>query len=430
MKLIILTVLLSVAAIMAQERPPACITNRNAPPVNAYYWPPDTNVKVYFVRGMFSPQQRATLLAAMKTWSDAAVDTGAGISFSYVGEIDRLASCKDCLTVTRREVYKNDGKHYAFFNPLKQDSAGLLISAWIDFDFATTEPKALQGFMAHELGHGLGLWDCKSCKKQKTIMNAFPGINTDNGLIAPSSCDLEVVRQVYQLQRRVDRNPSMGQAGSCKIGVEAPAVGFWTWAPNSTVKVYIVSSDFKDAEVPFLIAALSSWNAASESSGSRVKFEYQGTTGSTLYCENCLTIRRGQVFDKSRRHVTELTTYGAPQNRIITWATIVIDPLLTSPKTLTNAVAHELGHSFGLLDCYSCKEKSTVMMQFSGVNVSNDMDRPSACDLVQVKHVYQNLAAQLKRASEPKPLAEDEGEEPVEDDTPVVVPRRPILFPR
>ena len=30
----------------------------------------------------------------------------------------------------------------------------------------------------------------------------------------------------------------------------------------------------------------------------------------------------------------------------------------------TNALAHELGHSFGLLDCYSCKTQSTVMIRF------------------------------------------------------------------
>ena len=58
--------------------------------------------------------------------------------------------------------------------------------------------------MAHELGHGMGLWDCRNCKKKRTIMNAFPGINKDNGLIEPSLCDLEVVRQVYQ--RRLAAN--------------------------------------------------------------------------------------------------------------------------------------------------------------------------------------------------------------------------------
>ncbi len=200
---------LTVKEIDAPERSEACVTNYNSPPINAYYWPPDTNVKVYLRRGVFTAEQRVVLLVAMKTWSDSAVHTDSGVSFSYAGEIDQMASCKGCLTLTRREVHKSDHKHYAFFNPLQQDSVGLLISAWIDFDFATTKPQALQGFMVHEVGHGMGLLDCKSCKKKKTIMNSFPGINKDNGLIVPSVCDLEVVRQVYQLQRRVDKNVVM-----------------------------------------------------------------------------------------------------------------------------------------------------------------------------------------------------------------------------
>ena len=205
MKLFIFSIFLFVAVveIVAQE---PCVTNHTAPPVNAYYWPPDTDVKVYVTRGMFTAAQRTKLVAAMKTWSDSGEHTGAGITFTYAGEIDQLATCQSCLTITRREVHKHDRKHYAFFNPLKQDGDGLLQSAWIDLDFATTSPQALQGFMAHELGHGMGLWDCKTCKKKKTIMNGFPSINNDNGLIAPSPCDLETVRQVYQLQRRVDRN--------------------------------------------------------------------------------------------------------------------------------------------------------------------------------------------------------------------------------
>jgi hypothetical protein len=51
------------------------------------------------------------------------------------------------------------------------------------------------------------------------------------------------------------------------------------------------------------------------------------------------------------------------------------------------------------------------------------MDRPSACDVTQVKLAYQTLAAQLKRARQTS-LVADEGEEPVDDDTPVVI-RKP-----
>jgi len=63
------------------------------------------------------------------------------------------------------------------------------------------------------------------------------------------------------------------------------------------------------------------------------------------------------------------------------------------------------------------------MIQFKSVNVSNGMDRPSTCDVAQVKLAYQTIAAQLKRVTQPMPLV-DEGEEPIDDDTPVVI-RKP-----
>lgn len=215
--------------------------------------------------------------------------------------------------------------------------------------------------------------------------------------------------------------PALSQP--CKIGVDAPPVGFWSWAPGSQIKVYVLESDFTESEVPFLLAPIESWNAFSDATGSRVNFEYKGRTIGPVYRENCLTIRRGVVFDSSKRHLSELHAYSAAQDRVMTWANIVIDQRLTKPETLTNAVAHELGHSFGLLDCYSCKKSSTVMIQFKDVNISNEMNGPSTCDVAQVKAAYQAVAAQRRRAPRQRQVVVDEGEEPVEDDTPVVVPK-------
>lgn len=206
----------------------------------------------------------------------------------------------------------------------------------------------------------------------------------------------------------------------CKVGKTAAPTGFWTWAPESRVKVYVSTSDFDAAEVPYLVAPLAKWNAVSETTGSRVKLEYHGTTATPLYCQNCLTITRGHVFDKAKRHLTELRTYSAARNEIMTWAGIVVDPRLTNPKTLTNAVAHELGHSFGLLDCYTCRKNSTVMNQFDAVNTASELQGPSSCDVVQVKTQYQAVAAKPIHL---KPIVVEEGEEPVEDDTPIVVPK-------
>lgn len=196
---------LDVKEIDAPAETKACVTNHNAPPMSAYYWPPDTEVKVYLKRGLFTAKERDALIAAMKIWSESTVHTDTGVTFSYAGESDDLLTCKGCLNVTRRDVYRSDQKHYAWFNPLEVDSEFLLLSASIHLDFATTAPQALQAFMLHELGHGMGLRDCQSCKKKKTIMSSFPGINKDNGLVAPSTCDLEVVRQLYQRRRRVPR---------------------------------------------------------------------------------------------------------------------------------------------------------------------------------------------------------------------------------
>ena len=208
----------------------------------------------------------------------------------------------------------------------------------------------------------------------------------------------------------------------CRIGQQAPAIGFWTWAANSQVKVYIVSNDFK-AEIPFLLQALENWNGASDATGSGVKFVYAGDTRGSLSCENCLTVMRGPVFDKANRNLTELKAFSARHDQIINYASITIDPKLTNPKAILDAVAHELGHNFGLLDCFSCKKKSTLMNQFKAINVPNDMAVPTACDIAQVRQAYRELKIRV-RPSPPNRNLIDEGEEPVDDDTPIVI-RKP-----
>jgi hypothetical protein len=209
----------------------ACVINRNAPPVSSYHWAADAEVKVYLVRNMFTPEQREALLRALRAWTSAGEETNARVKLTYTGETKGLMNCKGCLTVTRREVYKNDGRHYSFFNPLSSEDGRVLTSAWIDLDFATTSPHAVQGFVAHELGHGMGLWDCETCKSKRTIMSGFPGINKDNGLIAPSRCDLETLKSVYAQERQIAAAKSYGTKGVEKVWLDNPS----PLAPTSLV---------------------------------------------------------------------------------------------------------------------------------------------------------------------------------------------------
>jgi hypothetical protein len=213
-----------------------------------------------------------------------------------------------------------------------------------------------------------------------------------------------------------------GQSSSrCKVGAEAPGIGFWTWASGAKVKIYIVAQDFKQDEIPFLLAPVRQWNAATLSTSSGVTLSYEGTTSKLLDCENCVTIMRAPIFNRDTHHGSELRAFSVEGTKIIRYAAVVIDRGFTNPQILTNAVAHELGHSFGLADCYNCKSGSTVMNKFKGMNVSNGMEGPTACDLKQVRTAYAELRSR-HRPAVAAIIQVDEGEEPVEDNTPLVVP--------
>lgn len=208
----------------------------------------------------------------------------------------------------------------------------------------------------------------------------------------------------------------------CKPGRQAPGTGFWRWPANARVRVFVRSADFDATQISYLLTALNNWTSASEQTESGVRFEYQGNTLlEENTCENCLTIARGPVFDKGRHHASELRAYSAKSDLIITYASIVVDPVLTNPRALLNAMLHELGHNLGLVDCYTCKRNSTVMNQFEIVNVPNNLDRPTSCDIAQVRQAYAELKTRVRSARK-RPIPEDVGEEPVDDDTPIVVP--------
>lgn len=210
----------------------------------------------------------------------------------------------------------------------------------------------------------------------------------------------------------------------CKVGTAAPAIGFATWPENTRVAVYTITADFGADELAGIAAPLANWNAAGNITGSRVTFSYQGAVDIPQECKYCLTIMRGKIFDKRKLHAAEIQATVLQSEQTILHARIVIDPVIPNLAALTNAVAHELGHNFGLKDCYSCQARTTVM---SLIRTGNVLEGPTPCDLAQVRHVYEDLRVRLGRLRKSQQVAAfpvDAGEEPEDDDTPIVV-RKP-----
>lgn len=197
-----IVVLAAITSFAQSKTDSDCKRHHSAPPPGPYSWAPDTRVSIYIERNQFTSEQVAALQAAMSHWTRASISNGTGVTFGFAGDGDGDVKCSNCIVVTRQKVRKTHPKYLAYFEPLKRNWDGSLARGRIVFDEGTTKPSVLQTFMLHELGHGLGLWDCPSCKKTETLMRGFPSVNSVNGAVEPSRCDLEVVRAVYEARRQ------------------------------------------------------------------------------------------------------------------------------------------------------------------------------------------------------------------------------------
>ncbi|MDQ1638610.1 MAG: hypothetical protein QOF62_1949 [Pyrinomonadaceae bacterium] len=212
-------------------------------------------------------------------------------------------------------------------------------------------------------------------------------------------------------------------AAACDAKVKAPDYSLPEWPEKAEVKVFIVAADFNPEQIAAILTPLRNWSAVAEATGSQVTFVYSGPTAEHQDCLNCLTIMRGKVHD-NQKHAAELQATVNQGEQTILYARLVIDRVIPNLTALTNAVAHELGHNFGLRDCFECRAGTTVM---GLIRSSDGLTGPTRCDVAQVRRVYDHVriySAEVKRRK-PQQVAKivpvDEGEEPVDDDTPIVV---------
>jgi predicted Zn-dependent protease len=83
-----------------------------------------------------------------------------------------------------------------------------------------------------------------------------------------------------------------------------------------------------------------------------------------------MTLVRGDIYTKKQRHLALLEAHSLRQDQLIDYAVVIVDLKVKRAEVLTNVIAHEIGHSLGLLDCTKCSSGSTVMGYMKGADES------------------------------------------------------------
>jgi hypothetical protein len=191
------------------------------------------------------------------------------------------------------------------------------------------------------------------------------------------------------------------------------------------VNVYLRQPDFSEAEIPTLMVALKNWDQSAAENGSNVHFVFRSLSREAKLGLGDLSIIRGQTYDKKLKHLARLEAYSLGNNQLIDCALIIVDPRVKHTKSLINTIAHEVGHSLGLLDCYRCKEKSTAMGLISTADGPHGIEGPTTCDKMQVLAGYQEL--KQRPGSVSAALATDDSQHPSphpDDRHPLVMNRK------
>ncbi|HEV7374577.1 MAG TPA: hypothetical protein VGN95_07660 [Pyrinomonadaceae bacterium] len=182
----------------------------------------------------------------------------------------------------------------------------------------------------------------------------------------------------------------------CRPGKTSTEALGWRWKPNTHVRLYYLKSNFSGTEAEALSRAVNNWNNALRKIDSRIVFINGGERESVVEDDASITVMRG--IPKGKERLGEIKFYSMSNgvNRMV----VTISPVVTDLNALTSLMAHEIGHSLGLADCYGCRRGTTTMAAFKDDNKGNDVYEPSECDKYVVASGYRSetgVQAQLVR---------------------------------
>lgn len=183
------------------------------------------------------------------------------------------------------------------------------------------------------------------------------------------------------------------------------------WTNHAGVSIlFNVASQFTGDEKNAMWLACQNWNSSSVGNGSNVTF--------TGYSEGTLPSLRTNMLWVTRT----TTSAGGPMETAnfetnqqthpyLSCATIRVSPNYNgsnaSSDDITRAMAHELGHTFRLNDCYPwCNGKSVMGGQACNVSGGPCLKGPTTCDNCVVQAVFWDLPTEYCTA---EPTPPDEG---------------------
>lgn len=141
------------------------------------------------------------------------------------------------------------------------------------------------------------------------------------------------------------------------------------WNLNTTVRVWIAPSVHPDLQSA-VVNAVHSWgNHPDNSSGVSFTFVYaEPVTGS-----DTLIFRQAPLSSPAQYSMD-------PQ---LKRATVTLNSGITNATAAEMTVAHEMGHTFGTLDCWQCESGTSVMVERpADLNDTSSLIAPTDCDLV------------------------------------------------
>ena len=162
--LVTIQVLLICAATVFAKEPRTAPQPANTAVCAASFWKPDSKVEVYFLRDLFTAEQRHAVLETMHNSQEAARKVGLAVTFNYAGETDGLIDCENCLTVAR-QTYSHHRKGQTVIHSLRRNYLGNLVSAWIEIDLQTNSQATLRGYVLEALRGGRGTKALSICRR-------------------------------------------------------------------------------------------------------------------------------------------------------------------------------------------------------------------------------------------------------------------------